>query len=255
MNILITNDDGIKAEGIRRLAETLSKGADVYLAAPKTQMSAAGHGITMNRSITCEEVEYENAAKALMIDGTPADCVKVGMRVYQEMGIDIDMVYSGINHGSNLGTDTLYSGTVSAAIEGNLCGVPAAAVSVSGHDACHFTLACELALDVLERFDDLDSLTTININTPNLPKEEIKGVKICRLGMREYDNWFIPENSGTGIHEYRYSGAPVVYDSKNTGIDVIAMQEGYATITPLFFDLTDREKTEELRDKWDFADK
>ncbi|MBQ3925190.1 MAG: 5'/3'-nucleotidase SurE [Firmicutes bacterium] len=251
MNILIANDDGINAEGIRRLAEALSERADVYIAAPRTQMSAAAHSITMRKTITVEETTFENAEAAYMIGGTPADCVKIGMRLYKENGIDIDMVYSGINHGSNLGTDTLYSGTVSAAIEGNLCGVPACAVSVSSSEAVHFDLACDLALRTLAKFPSLDNLTTVNINTPNEPKENIKGVKVCRLGIREYDNWFETGKSEGGLPEFRYSGAPVIYESKNTDIDVIAMQEGYATITPLFFDLTNHEKVWAMRRTWE----
>lgn len=251
MNILISNDDGIEAEGIKRLAEALSERADVYIAAPRTQMSAAAHSITMRKDITVERTTFENAEGAIMIDGTPADCVKIGMRVFKEDGIDIGMVFSGINHGGNLGTDTLYSGTVSAAIEGNLCGVPACAVSVCSSAACHFDLACELALKTLAKYPTLDNLTTININVPNVPREEVTGVKVCRLGIREYDNWFDREETEDGLPKFRYSGAPVVYNSKNTDIDVIAMQEGYATITPLFFDLTNHEKVWAMRRTWE----
>lgn len=250
MNVLIANDDGIQAEGLRRLAEALSERADVFIAAPKTQMSAAGHSITMRKSITAEEADFENAEGAFMIDGTPADCVKIGIRMFEERGVNIDMVYSGINHGGNLGTDTLYSGTVQAAIEGNLCGVPACAVSVCSHEAVHFDLACELALKTLAKYPSLDNLTTININVPNIPKEQVKGVKVCRLGIREYDNWFVSDDSHDGIPEFRYSGNPVVYKSKNTDIDVIANQEGYATVTPLFFDLTNHEKVWAMRRTW-----
>ena len=94
MNVLIANDDGIQAEGLRRLAEALSERADVFIAAPKTQMSAAGHSITMRKSITAEEADFENAEGAFMIDGTPADCVKIGIRMFEERGVNIDMVYS-----------------------------------------------------------------------------------------------------------------------------------------------------------------
>ena len=239
MNLLVANDDGIRAEGIKHLVEALSAKANVYVFAPDSQRSAAGHGITVTRPITCTPVMFPGADAAYMVDGTPADCVKFGMRIMEREGIKIDMVYSGINHGSNLGTDTLYSGTVSAAIEGNLCGVPACAVSVESHQACHFDMACELAVRTLEEgYMNLDRMTTININTPNLPKEEIAGVKIARLGIREYDNWFDEKESADGTLQYSYSGAPVEYGSKNTEIDVIASQEKYATVTPLQFDLT-----------------
>jgi 5'-nucleotidase len=239
MNVLIANDDGIRAEGIKRLAGALSGKANIYVFAPDSQRSAAGHGITMNREITCTPVAFPGADEAFMVDGTPADCVKLGMRIMESRGVDIDMVFSGINHGSNVGTDTLYSGTVSAAIEGNLCGVPAAAVSVASHDAEHFDMACRLAVSTLEKgFMQMDRMTTLNINTPNEKEEDIKGVKITRLGIREYDNWLdeIPDENGT--LSFRYSGEPVKHSSMNAEIDVIALQAGYATITPLMFDLT-----------------
>lgn len=147
MNILVTNDDGINASGICSLAEALSKVADVYVCAPHTQRSAAGHGITVSKPIEVEERTFARAAKAYAITGTPADCVKIGTKILREQDIKVDMVFSGINLGGNLGTDTLYSGTVSAAIEGSLCGIPSVAVSVNSHEATHFELACELAVN------------------------------------------------------------------------------------------------------------
>ena len=239
MNVLVANDDGIRAEGIKRLTSALSKKANVYVFAPDSQRSAAGHGITVGRDIICTPVAFPDADKAYMVSGTPADCVKLGMRVMENQGIDIDMVFSGINHGANLGTDTLYSGTVSAAIEGNLCGVPAAAVSVCSHSAEYFDLACELAVSALEKgFMRMDRMTTLNINTPNRKKEDILGVKITRLGISEYDNWLDEKPDDEGNISFRYSGEPVKHDSSNTEIEVIANQMGYATITPLMFDLT-----------------
>ena len=121
MNILVANDDGIKARGIYELVRALSEKADIYVCAPDSQRSASGHGITVSKPITLEETEFDNAKLAFKISGTPADCVKIGMKILEQRNIKIDMVFSGINHGSNLGTDTLYSGTVSAAIEGTIC--------------------------------------------------------------------------------------------------------------------------------------
>lgn len=254
MNVLVANDDGIRAEGIKRLAGALSEKANVFVFAPDSQRSAAGHGITVGRDITCTPVAFPGADKAYMVDGTPADCVKLGMKILERQGIVIDMVFSGINHGSNLGTDTLYSGTVSAAIEGNLCGVPAAAVSVASHEASHFDCACELAVLALENgFMRMDRMTTLNINTPDKPKEEIKGVKITRLGTREYDNWLDEMPDVDGNLSFRYSGEPMTHSSSNTEIDVIANQEGYATITPLMYDLTNHHLFKTVKE-WDLTD-
>ena len=254
MNVLVANDDGIRAEGIKNLVQALSTKANVFVFAPDSQRSAAGHGITVTRHITCTPVAFPGADEAFMVDGTPADCVKLGMRIMENRGIDIDMVFSGINHGSNLGTDTLYSGTVSAAIEGNLCGVPAAAISVASHGASHFEMACDLAVSALEKgFMRMDRYTTLNINTPDVEKSEIKGVKVTRLGIREYDNWLDEMPDKDGALSFRYSGDPVKHSSSNTEIDVIANQEGYATITPLMFDLTNHHLFKTVKE-WDLGD-
>lgn len=250
MNILVTNDDGINAAGIRSLVTVLSSEADIYVCAPHTQRSAAGHGITVGKPIEVEEVEYEHAVKAYSIAGTPADCVKIGTKILLDQDIKIDMVFSGINLGGNLGTDTLYSGTVSAAIEGSLCGIPSVAVSVNGHHATHFELACELALGACRNgFEKMDAKTVLNINTPDLPKEEIKGVKYTRLGAREYKEWFRPTTGENGKTQYWYEGNPVFYEGLPDDIDVISMQDGYASITPLQYDMTNYGLVEEIK-KW-----
>jgi len=250
MNILVANDDGIKSEGIYRLVETLSRDAKIYIAAPHIQRSASGHSISIGIPLFANEIEFDNAELAFEITGTPADCVKLGLNLLATRGIDIDMVFSGINHGGNLGTDTLYSGTVSAAMEGCLCGKPSVAVSVNSHFPRHFDFACELAAGALRNaYGVIRSGTLININTPNLPKNEIKGVKYAGLGMREYNERFIPQKAENGALQYMYTGEPKYYESDDTGIDVIAMQEGYATVTPLKYDLTDYALLSELY-KW-----
>jgi 5'-nucleotidase len=250
MKILIANDDGIGAKGIKELARALSQIAEIYVCAPHTQRSACGHGITVGQPISMNEVEFPNAIRAWEITGTPADCVKLGLKMLDEEGIKIDMVCSGINHGGNYGTDTLYSGTVSAAIEGCICGVPAIAVSVNEHRPRTFDAACDLAVKTVQAAaGKIDANTVLNINVPNLPPSEIKGLKIARLGAREYEEWFEPRKNETGEMEYWYSGTPVVYENLPEDIDVIAMQEGYATITPLHYDLTNFKLIEEVK-KW-----
>lgn len=240
MNVLVANDDGIEARGIHELVKALSGEANVYVCAPESQRSASGHGITVSKPIIAEEVAFEHAALAIRFSGTPADCVKLGVKILQKKGIQIDMVFSGINHGGNYGTDTLYSGTVSAAIEGSICGIPSVAVSVNSHEAEHFDYACHLAVEALEKAGDkMSADMVLNINVPNLPKEEIKGLKYTTLGNREYREFFTPFQSEDGRTAYQYTGEPVVYEDLPDTIDVIAMQAGYATITPLHWDLTD----------------
>src|SRR5665648_822209 len=133
MNILVANDDGIRAEGIYQLVRALSSVADIYVCAHDVHRSASGHSISIGVSLKIEEVQFENAKLALEISGTPADCVKLGLKILDKKGIKIDMVFSGINHGGNLGTDTLYSGSVSAPIECAFNGTTALAVSVKAH--------------------------------------------------------------------------------------------------------------------------
>lgn len=251
LNILVSNDDGIDAEGIRKLVESLSCFANIYVAAPHAQRSASGHAITLGRSFDLKTVAFEGAIAAIETTGTPADCVKMGLRYFEHQGVDMDLVFAGINHGSNLGTDTLYSGTVSAALEGSLCGKPSIAVSVGSHVPEHgFEYAAELAGHVLKgSYGHLESTMTLNVNVPDLAAEDIKGVLVTRLGLREYEGFFKPDTVQEGHLTVKYGGVPVVYNSKNLEIDVLADQEGYATITPLHFDLTWEGMLEDVR-KW-----
>lgn len=249
MNVLVVNDDGIQARGIKELVKALSEKADVYVCAPESQRSASGHGITVSKPIIAEEVDFKNAVLAIQFSGTPADCVKLGVKILENKGVKIDMVFSGINHGGNYGTDTLYSGTVSAAIEGSICGMPSVAVSVNSHEAEHFGYACHLAVEALEKAGDkMSPDTVLNINVPNLPQEEIQGLKYTTLGNREYQECFTPFRSEDGKTAYQYTGEPVVYEGLPDTIDVIAMQAGYATITPLHRDLTDYRLIDKIKE-------
>ena len=269
MNILVVNDDGYEAAGIHKLAEALSEEGDVYICSPHIQRSASGHGITIGRLVHVEDVPFAEAKHAILMEGTPADCVKIGIEVYRERGVDIDMVFSGFNHGMNLGTDTLYSGTVSAAVEGALCGLPSAAISISSNLSYHrtptnFGTAMKLAKNIarMELFskrvgEDSRALginfiheahVILNVNIPDLPPGEIKGVKVCPLSYRAYDEWFHGQKDEEGRMGYRYSGMPqIIGEADPDDSDIIANRLGYVTITPLKFDLTDQKRLADLR--------
>ncbi len=248
MRILITNDDGIRAQGIKHLTAALASVAEVFVFAPDTQRSACGHGITVTVPIEVEEHPMPGAAGAWSVSGTPADCVKLGLRILRDSGITVDHVFSGINHGSNLGTDTLYSGTVSGAIEGVINGIPSFAVSVYSHEPEHFEASCSMALTALKAAaGKADQGTVLNINLPHLPASEIKGVRVTRLGAREYDEDFKAEKKESGGIAYHYSGKPVIYSGLAEDIDVIAVQDGYISVTPLHYDLTNHRLVEEVR--------
>lgn len=250
MKILVANDDGIRSEGIYRLVKALSTEAEIFVCAPHIQRSASGHSISIGTPLKTKEVEFDHAKYALEIDGTPADCVKLGLKILQKQGIHIDMIYSGINHGGNLGTDTLYSGTVSAAMEGAFNGVPAVAVSVNDHFPQNFEYACDLAVKTLRSaYGRLDKNTVLNINVPNLPADQIKGVKFTRLGKREYENMFSEKHNEDGHKEYWYTGVPIFYEDLADDIDVWTMQQGFASITPLHYDLTSHKLIEDMK-KW-----
>lgn len=251
MNILISNDDGIEARGIKELAKALSRCGDVYVIAPHTQRSASSHALSIYREIKVREVEFEYARLAFECDGTPADCVKLGIDILKRQGIYIDIVYAGINHGANLGTDTMYSGTVSAAAEGMMDGLPAVAVSVNSHQATYFEGACKLAVDVLPRaLEYKGKIGVISINTPDIPMENIKGLKVARLGSVEYDEWFEEiERKGRDI-TYKYSGTPAALARQVSDMDVKLIREGYATISALRYDLNDYEGLKEM-EKWE----
>ena len=237
LNILISNDDGIEAEGIRRLAETLSAKGDVYVVAPDGQRSASSHCLGLHNDLVLTEVEdFPGAKKAWKLSGTPADCVKVGYDILRKQGIAVDIVYAGINHGANLATDTMYSGTVSAAAEGLFLGLPAVAVSVCDHHPEYFEGACSLAAAVFEKVLETRG-RVISLNAPNIPIEELKGVKVARLGTLTYHDWF--EEKAPGV--LRYSSAPVFDGSNEPDSDVYLTKNGWATIAMVQYDLNDYE--------------
>ena len=239
MNILIANDDGIQAEGIRALAQALAEKGNVYVVAPDTQRSASSHALSIHGEMRAEEVpDFPGAKHAWKLSGTPADCVKLGLEILRRKGLEKDIVYAGINHGANMGTDTMYSGTVSAAAEGMLAGYPAVAVSVCSHFPEHFEAACSLAVKVFDRaLETAGKGYLISINTPNLPQQEIKGVRMARLGQMTYDEWFEEKEEMC----FRYVGEPVKRTDHDPDIDVRLIEEGWATISTIKYDLNDYE--------------
>ena len=254
MNILVSNDDGITAEGLHVLVKALSEvpGNKVYVSAPDGQRSACGHGITMTAPIIVNDnVSVEGAVWAQALSGTPADCVKFGMkRLKKEQNVDIDVVFSGINQGGNIGSDVLYSGTVSAAAEGVLCGVPAVALSVgtSSPSTEMFENCAKIVAQLCEKaIPDIDKLTVINVNYPPLPPSEIKGIKVTKLGPREYAEKFDLLENPKGQKYYWYCGDMVVYNGLPDDYDVMAQQDGYVSVTPLQLDLTNHGLREKVR--------
>lgn len=239
MKILLTNDDGINARGIRTLAAELAGIAKIYMAAPEHQQSATGHSITVFQPIITKQLKIDGVEQAWMIKGTPADCVKLAIaRLIRE---DIDLVVSGINHGSNLGTDVFYSGTVSAAAEGVVLGVPAIAVSLNSfaQDA-DFNFAARFTKKLIKttmRYG-MEPSTLINLNIPAILPQDIKGVRITKLGVRNYDNLFEERQDPHG-NNYYWIGGGIREEEQEEDSDVLAAQRGYISVTPIHLDLTD----------------
>ena len=246
MNILISNDDGIQAEGIRQLAKALSEKGDVYVVAPDSQRSASSHALSLHDTLTVTEVkDFPYAVQAWKMSGTPADCVKLGLEILRRKGLETDIVYAGINHGANIGTDTMYSGTVSAAAEGIFAGYPAVAVSVCDHFPKYFDGASRLAASVFEQALEMKGTgSLLSLNAPNLPLEEIKGVRAARLGTLRYHEWF----EEVGDSGYRYGAGTIERPEQEADSDVVLTAEGYATIAVVKYDLNDYEGLEKIKE-------
>lgn len=236
MKVLISNDDGMDAAGIKYLVKRMSKVATVYVAAPDLQKSASSQSISLITPVTCVEVTMQGAEIAYRVGGTPADCVKMGLQKLSESGIKVDIVIAGINLGCNIGTDTHYSGTLGAATEAAIFGYHAIALSADHHQATEFEYITDLCIHLIKiEISRYPTNIVININAPNLPKSEIKGVKLTRLGGRGYNDRFERiEDSDL----YRYDGNPIDYCDMPNDIDVAALRRGYAVVTPLNIDST-----------------
>lgn len=251
-HILITNDDGIYAEGIQRLSQCLYENSDRYklsIVAPDRERSAIGHAITMHRPLLVDEVSYMHNPELTgwCVNGTPSDCVKLALEAILEE--KPDLVISGINRGSNLGTDVLYSGTVSAAVEGLIMGIPSIAVSLTGNgDSNSFDFAgqfiCRLFPLLLEA--DLPISTLININIPT-DVENIKGIRATRLGNRRYRNTFEKRIDPRGRVYYWLAGELVDDEDEAEDVDTRAVRDGYISITPIHFPLTNENVLPELK--------
>ncbi|HSW35804.1 MAG TPA: 5'/3'-nucleotidase SurE [Candidatus Limnocylindrales bacterium] len=244
-SILITNDDGIHAEGIQLLSQTIFKNSDRYslsIVAPDHERSAVGHAITMHRPLRVEKINFLHNPELIgwAVNGTPSDCVKLAVEAI--LADKPDLVISGINRGSNLGTDVLYSGTVSAAVEGLIMGIPSVAVSLTGGgDKNDFIFAarfiCRLIPQLLEGC--LPASTLININVPP-GGDTVRGARVTTLGKRRYRNIFDKRVDPRGSIYYWLAGELVENDPEDADSDTRAVRDGYISVTPIQFNLTNR---------------
>jgi 5'-nucleotidase len=246
--ILVVNDDGYSAPGIAALVEAVSELGEVILVAPDKPMSGMGHAITLNSSLRIAEVSVKGATKAFSCSGTPVDCVKFGTKklAYRK----IDLLVSGINHGSNSSVNVIYSGTMSAAVEGALEGIPSIGFSLCDHSidadfsACK-TIVKSVASKVLK--NGLPEGTCLNVNIPKLKSDELKGIKICRQCIAYWDEDFEERKDPFGNSYYWLTGKFINKDNKDD-TDEWALANGYVSIVPVQSDFTNHSMIKSLEE-------
>ncbi len=234
MFFLISNDDGYRAPGIKSLEATLSTLGEIAVVAPDRNRSGASNSLTLDNPVQVHEYGEENH---FFVNGTPTDCVHIAITGLLKK--NPDMVVSGINSGGNLGDDVLYSGTVAAAMEGRFMGLPAMAISLVGEDPVHYETAASVTKKLIENLKDhpLSANTILNINVPDLPLDQIKGIEVTRLGQRHKAEPVIKEKDPRGRPIY-WIGLPGAEQDGGKGTDFHAVRNGYVSITPLQVDLT-----------------
>jgi len=244
--ILITNDDGIQAPGLMALARALSEVADFTVVAPASEQSAVGHAITLSDPLRVSDYKGFSPQTAFMVDGTPADCVKIAIRSLLDR--EPDLVLSGINLGGNTGINTIYSGTVSAATEGSILGYTSLAVSLTTFTDPDFSYAARFtrALSLLVLEHGLPPGVFLNVNIPACSEEDVAGVMITRQGGALYREEFDRRHDPRGRVYYWLTGQEVEVED-DLAVDNGAVQKNYISITPLHFDLTRYDLQEELR--------
>ncbi len=232
MNILICNDDGIFSEGLKTLANFLSKENNVIVVAPQNNCSGYSHSMSFFKKLTFKEVFVSENYKSYALSGTPADCVKFAVEYFKNE-ITFDLVCSGINIGSNLGTDTLYSGTVAACFEASLLNIKNIAFSVTDFDNINYYALSNHAEKIFNLLlPKLSSQFVWNVNIPNI--NELKGLKITKLGVQAYSDRY----DYLGNDEYMLVGEALDHDKNDFDCDVEWIQQGFATATPLILDKT-----------------
>jgi 5'-nucleotidase len=247
MRYLLTNDDGIYGRGLSALYEELSKDADCLIVAPEVEQSAVGHAITIFRPLMVRRAGRNGRFLGYAVAGTPADCVKIGVRELADG--PVDLVVSGINTGANVGINVLYSGTVSAATEGIILGIPSLAVSLDTHKDTEFSFAARFARKMAAFILAKGPFpgTVFNVNIPALPEGEIKGVAVTRQGKaRLVENFEKRTDPRENIY-YWLAGETQISTEEDVDSDASVLSRGIISITPLHYDLTRHDALTDLQ--------
>ena len=242
MKILISNDDGLLANGIHALIEALSPKHDVYVVAPDRERSAAGHSLTLHTPLRVEEVEPKYGAKRCwMTTGTPGDCVKLAINAILAEDEKPDLVISGINHGPNLGADILYSGTVSCAMEGAMMGYPSIATSLASMKTEYedFKVTAQFVAEFIEKLDKytIPPKTLLNINVPGLEKDDIAGIAVTELGSRMFTDEYEKRVDPRGKIYYWMAGE-LITEPDDAATDISAVRNNLISVTPITYEMT-----------------
>ncbi|MCH4015210.1 MAG: 5'/3'-nucleotidase SurE [Solobacterium sp.] len=253
MKILLANDDGIASKGIQTLAKVLSEKHDVYVAAPDGERSSYSHSVTYWRlTNTAEEVRLEGVKKAWAVSGTPADCIYYGINAFMKEDLP-DLVISGINKGENLTTDVIYSGTLGAAQEGIMMGIPAMAVSLCSFESDAFEDAARIAMDLIDPYmnDPMKMKYVCSINVPALMRSDIKGIRVTHFdGMKDFRKDVKMTRRADGkIQLDCYNTLPELMGLEHsTAGDYEAVQQGYVSVTPVGLDYVSHDAEAHIKD-------
>jgi 5'-nucleotidase len=248
VRILLTNDDGINAPGIKALWQNLNAIGDVFVVAPSFEQSAMSQAITVHNPIRVDSYPIGiNNVVGWSISGTPTDCVKLALETLLTEKPDI--VISGVNSGSNLGSDVLYSGTVSAAIEGALHNIPSIAISLDKRKDADFLFSAKFSVKLIKKMlqEKIPSNTLLNVNIPSNCNESDEEVAVTKLGVRKYTNSFDKRQDPSG-RNYYWMGGQITDSENKEDTDVFAVKSGKVSITPIHFDLTDYQLMKTLED-------
>ncbi|HHT9124717.1 MAG TPA: 5'/3'-nucleotidase SurE [Candidatus Brocadiia bacterium] len=248
MRILLTNDDGIYSPGIAALKRVIKDLGDVTVVAPDVEQSGVGHSVTLSHPLRVREVYVDKEFLGYGVNGSPADCVKLA--VFEIMKGQPDLVISGINLGANVGIHTLYSGTVAASIEGAILGIPSVAISLETSGVPDISQAAQIAKGIIDcvLHHGLPKGTLLNINIPSVSKDKIKGIRITRQYANGFDERFDKRTDPGGRTYYWLAGGDG-YEMDEHDTDIHAIKEGYISITPLRYDLTNHELIPKI-EKW-----
>ena len=233
MRLLLSNDDGVFAHGLKVLHDHLSSQHEITVIAPDRNCSGASNALSLHNPLRIEQMQNGFYS----VNGTPSDCVHLGINRF--MQDDPQLVISGINHGPNLGDDVIYSGTVAAATEGRYMGLPAIAVSLTNKKGKHFDTAAKVVADILTKLPDhpLPANQILNVNVPDLPYYELQGIKVTRMGRRHRAETMVKDSDPVGREIYWYGPVGSEQDA-GEGTDFYAIANGYASVTPLTVDMT-----------------